>query len=233
MKKNNKWLRIAAGMAALLLTICGSYPAFAAEDASYTEYNGYLFSGKDPWDGTLTIMVRSITDGKMDWTFTDSFEDHTLFQIVEGTVLQNGQAEFDIEGKDAQQEGTSFSYYGELELKDGKLAIAFQSGSVTDESSEGGSSYHTAEALSDSGISNRVVLDKTADGPYTEYTVKAGDSIHSIASEHGISTKDLAILNQAVIMETAKSHGLEFEDVTEYTKHLYPGEILLVPENHE
>ena len=240
MKKKNRLFSIMIGITAFLLIVGGSYPISAAEESSadpdqtdevsYEEYAGYIFSGKDPWEGTLTITVRSITDGKMEWTFTDSFEDHTLFQVVEDTELQNGKADFDVQGKDVEQEGVSFSYQGSIELTEGKLVVIFKSGAVTSESAEGGSSYHFAEALSDSGISDQVVLDRTAEGPYTSYSVKDGDSIHSIAEEYGISTKDLAILNQIVIMETAKSHGLEFDDVTEYVKYLYPGEILLVPE---
>ena len=39
------------------------------------------------------------------------------------------------------------------------------------------------------------------------------------------------ILNQLVIIETAKSHGLESDDITEHARYLYPVEELLVP-NH-
>ena len=54
-------------------------PAEALTDEiEYAEYAGYQFSGTDPREGTLTITVGSILDGKMEWIFTDSFEDHTL-----------------------------------------------------------------------------------------------------------------------------------------------------------
>lgn len=240
MNRGNKLPFVISGILALALTACGN-SAPAAGDASeiqaltdeteYAEYAGYQFSGTDPWDGTLTVTVGSILDGKMDWTFTDAFEDHTLYQVQKETPLQNGKAEFDIQGKDAENQGISFTYQGTLELKDGQITVTFNSGAVTSESSEGGSSYHAAEALSDSGLSPQAVLSRTADGPYVSYTVKEGDSIHSIAEEHGISTKELCILNQIVIIETAKAHGLELTDVTEYAKYLYPGEELVVP-NH-
>lgn len=54
-------------------------------------------------------------------------------------------------------------------------------------------------------------------------------TVRSIAEEFGISTKDLAILNQTVIIETAQAHGHQFDDVIEYAKYLFPGEELLVP----
>ena len=238
MKEINRLLLAAGGILLLLLAACGNSSP-AAEEASpaealtdeieYAEYAGYQFSGTDPWEGTLTITVRSILDGKMEWIFTDSFEDHTLYQVQKDTVLQNGKADFDIRGRDVENDDVSFAYQGTLELKDGDIVVAFDSGAVTGESPEGGASYHIAEALADSGLSNQAVLSRTVNGPYVSYTVQEGDSIHSIAEEHGISTKDLCILNQIVIIETAKAHGLEFDDVTEYAGYLYPGEELLVP----
>lgn len=240
MKGKTRLLIAFGGILMLLLAACGNASPAAEEpsavsaltdEEAYADYAGYQFSGKDPWDGTLTITVKSILDGKMEWTFTDSFEDHTLYQVRKDTVLEDGKADFDLQGEDVENEDVSFAYQGTLELKDGQITVTFDSGAVTEESPEGGSSYHAAEALSGSGLSAQAVLSKTVDGPYVSYAVQEGDSIHSIAKEHGISTKDLCILNQTVIIETARSHGLEFDDVTEYAKYLYPGEELLVPVN--
>ena len=188
------------------------------------EYAGYQFSGQDPWGGSLSITILNLSDGKLDWSFTDSFENHTLYQVQKGTLLQEGKADFDLQGKDVEQPGGSFSYQGSLELRESKLIVSFLSGAVT---AEDGSVSHDAAALS--GEAQQVVLERNANGPYMTYVVQAGDSVHSIAQAHGISTKDLCILNQIVIMETAKSYGYEFEDVTEYAKYLFPGEELLVP----
>ena len=61
---------------------CGSSSkdSVPVSDAGYAEYAGYQFSGTDPWGGTLSITVRTIVDGKMEWTFTDVFDNHTLYQ---------------------------------------------------------------------------------------------------------------------------------------------------------
>lgn len=127
-----------------------------------------------------------------------------------------------------EQPNFSFAYTGTLTLHDGKLTVSFLSGAMTSsDAPEGSAAEHSVESLS--GQSNQVTLDRTADGPYRKYVVQSGDSVHSIAQAHGISTKDLCILNQIVIMETAKSYGYVFEDVTEYVKYLFPGEELLVP----
>ena len=218
-------------MAAMVLAACGSSKdeKLPVSDEAYDEYVGTQFAGQDPWGGDLTITVRSIVDGKMDWTFTDTFEDHTLYQEQGETTIQDGSAEYSIQGKDVENENISFSYEGTMELSDGQITFTFLKGSVTTKSSDGDSDARMAEALEASGISNEVVLVKAADDSLTTYTVQEGDSIHSIAEQFGISTKELAIMNQTVIIETAQAHGHQFDDVIEYAKYLFPGEELVVP----
>ena len=213
----------------LSLTGCKSSgnETLPVSDEEYMDYAGWQFAGEDPWGGNLTVTVRSIVDGKMEWTFTDVFDDSTLYQLVKGTPVQEGKADFDIEGKDVENDDITFHYQGEMELKDGKILMTLTSGSVMTASSEGGSSSRNAEALADSGLSNQVLL--TEDDSLDTYTVQSGDSIHSIAEAYGISTRELAIMNQTVIIETAQAYGYEFDDVIEYAKYLFPGEVLNVP----
>lgn len=230
---NNKYLLVLSVivMAAMVLVACGSSKdeKLPVSDPAYAEYVGAQFTGQDPWGGELTITVRSVIDGKMDWTFTDSFDDHTLYQEQSETAIQNGRAEYSIQGKDAENENVSFSYEGTMNLREGQITFSFLKGSVTTKSSEGDSDACMAEALEDSGLSNEVILVKTADDSLTTYTVQEGDSIHSIAKQFGISTKELAIINQTVIIETAQEYGHQYDDVIEYAKYLFPGEELAVP----
>lgn len=165
----------------------------------------------------------------MYWPFTDTFDEYTLYQEQSATPIEDGVAEYSLEGKDVENDNISFSYQGTIELKDGQITFSFLTGAVMTKSSEGGSSDRMAEALKDSGFQNDVVLQKAADESMTTYIVQEGDSIHSIAKEFGITTKELAIINQTVIIETAKAHGHEFDNVIEYTKYLFPGEELKVP----
>lgn len=218
-------------MTALFLASCGDSAGgkLPVSDPEYADYVGAQFSGKDPWGGNLTITVRSIIDGKMEWTFTDTFENSTLYQEQSDTVVSEGTAEYNVKGKDVENGNVSFSYQGTMMLRDGRIAFTFLAGAVTTSSPEGDSTARIAEALADSGIENEVLLEKTADDSLTTYTVQAGDSIHSIAKQYGITTKELAILNQTTIIETAQAHGHEFDDVIEYAKYLFPGEVLLVP----
>lgn len=221
---------VAAVAACLLLTCCAkSEEPLPAPDSEYAEYAGAQFSGEDPWGGNLTVTVQSVVDGKMSWTFTDVFEDHTLHAELSETPITDGVATYDVQGKDVESDNITFSYQGSMELKDGRVYFTFERGSVITGSSEGGSASRMAEALEDSGASSQVVLAKAPDESFTTYTVQEGDSIRSIAKEYGISTRDLAIINQTVIIETAQSHGYEFDDVIKYAEYLFPGEVLLIP----
>lgn len=231
MKKGFLFATIVLAVAAGLLAACGTSgnEKLPVSDTEYADYVGTQYSGDDPWGGKLAITVRSIVDGKMDWTFTDTFEDHTLYQEISATPIKDGTAEYEIQGNDVENEKVCFSYQGSMEFKDGQITFSFLKGSVTVSSTEGDSDSRMAEALSDSGLKNMVVLKKTPDENLKAYTVKEGDSIHSIAEEFGITTKELAIINQTVIIETAQAHGHKYDDVIEYAKYLFPGEILMVP----
>ena len=231
MKKKYLPVLFVIAMAAMVLAACGSSKdeKLPVSDDAYAEYAGVQFAGQDPWGGELAITVRSIVDGKMDWTFTDSFDDHTLYQEQSETAIQDGHAEYSIQGKDAENKNVSFSYEGTMDLSEGQITFTFLKGSVTAKDSDDDSDARMAEALEASGISNEVVLVKTADDSLTTYTVQAGDSIHSIAEQFGLSTKELAIINQTVIIKTAQAYGYQFDDVIEYAKYLFPGEELAVP----
>lgn len=210
---------------------CGSYKdeKLSVSNDAYAEYARTQFVGRDPWGGKLIVTVHSIVNGKMKWTFMDSFDGHTLYQEQDETVIQDGNVEYSIQGKDVENDNVSFSYEGTMNFIEDQITFTFLKGSVTEKSSNGNSDSRVAEALEVSKISNEVVLIKTIDDSFTTYIVQEGDSIHSIAKKFSISTKELAILNQIVIIETAQAYGYQFDDVIEYAKYLFPGEELVVP----
>lgn len=210
----------------LLFSACASKAEkLEVSDAEYSSYAGEWFRGEDPWGGNLTVMITGIVDGKMEWTFTDSFDDSTLYQAMKGTEVKDSAAVFDVHGNDAQNKKTAFRYQGTMELADGAVVMTFESGEVT---KEDGSARRSVKELPDTDAA-RIRLEKPDRSELNTYTVQEGDSIHSIAEQYGISTKDLAIMNQSVIIETAREHGYQFDDVIEYAKYLFPGEVLVVP----
>ena len=214
----------------LLLTACsaggGKLPV---SDPEYADYVGAWFRGETPWGGKLTVTIKSIVGGKMEWSLTDSFDNATLYQETEDTEVKSGAASFDVEGSAAEDKDTEFHYKGTMELKDGAVVMAFEYGEITKGSSEGASNVWDEKAMADAGVSNRVTLVKPDKSELNTYTVQSGDSLHIIAEKYGITTKELAIMNQTVIIETAKAHGYEFDDVIEYAKYLFVGEELVVP----
>ncbi len=136
---------------------------FPESDTEYADYVGYQFAGPDPWDGSLAITVRSIINGKMEWTFTDLFEESTLYAEVTDTVVSDGVATFDVTGTSIEDENMKFQYQGTIEFKDGSLLVTFESGFILVENPLGGFSARIADALSGSGLSNQVQLNKTVD----------------------------------------------------------------------
>lgn len=231
MKKRSLFTVIMIALSMCLLAACGGSGSdrLPVSDTEYADYVGERFSGKDPWGGDLSITIRSVVNGKMDWTFVNAFENHTFFQEQGDTEVKDGAAEYIVQGDDAESDNASFYYEGTIELADGQVALTFLKGSVSISSPEGGSDSRMAEALEPSGIDNKVILKKAPEGSMREYEVKEGDSIHSIAKQFGLTTKELAMINQNVIIETAQAHGHKFDDVIEYAKYLFPGEILKIP----
>ena len=64
---------------------------------------------------------------------------------------------------------------------------------------------------------------------FKKYVVQPGDSLHSIAEAHGITTTQLALLNKDTIIKTAQAHGYYFDDPVQYAYYIFEGEELLVP----
>ena len=137
--------------------------SFEAVPADYSDYVGYQFAGKDPWEGDLAITIRTIENGKVAWTFTDVYDENTLYAEMTDTPIGGYTATFDIQGAAVENENLTFQYTGFIDFADGTLIVTFQTGAVTSESAEGGYSARIADALVDSGLSNQVEMTKVVD----------------------------------------------------------------------
>lgn len=140
---------------------------------NYDEYIGYQFSGNDPWGNELAITIRSLKDDKLTWTYTDTFEDATAYQEIT-SKFKDGKTSFNI--KDSIQvdglkdiggqtvdisSSYSYDYSGTLTLKDGKLFVKYEKGSLTTVSSEGDSASYQVGPLDDKD--KTVTLKKVVD----------------------------------------------------------------------
>ena len=115
----------------------------------YSKYMGYQFSGKDPWDNELAVTIRTISAGKMDWTFTDLYNlgenSITLYNEL-STSFDGGKSSFKL-SDNIGDNIYSFNYEGKIELKDDKVYITYEKGELTSNSSNSGSTSHHVEAL--------------------------------------------------------------------------------------
>ena len=140
------------------LTGCGS-----KKSDNYEEYIGYQFSGKDPWGSELAITVRTLKDDKLTWTYTDVLGEGESSVTVYNeltTDFKDGSTSFTVSGE-TEDKLYSFEYKGILTLKDGKLTVKLESGSLTSNSAEGGSSSHQVGPLEDAA--KTVTLTKVVD----------------------------------------------------------------------
>ena len=160
MKKFAKMFSVVLGVFAFaVLTGCG-----AKKD--YKEYVGNQYTGKDPWGNALNVTVRTIEDNKMTYTFTVLYGEGenilTAYKELSGELKDDAIA-FEFKGETNEDTNTTFDYSGTITLKDGKLAVKFEKGQLTINSSEGGSGSNMADALEDKDKTvtlEKVILDK-------------------------------------------------------------------------
>lgn len=156
MKK--RLLGMLAGALALVVLLGGFAALAEGAEVDYAAYVG-RYSGADPWEGRIDVIVEAVEDGAITWSFSEVFTGLTLYQAFEKVELTDGVAPFHLEGEALYDEAVRFDYTGELALRDGMVSLTFETGAVTEESSEGGSSSHHAEALDEAA--RTVVLEPT------------------------------------------------------------------------
>ena len=128
---------------------------------TYEHYIGYQFSGKDPWNNELAVTLRTLENDKLTWTYTDVIGDGenaiTIYNELT-TEFKDGITSFNVKGNENDY---TYDYSGTLTLKEGKLVIVLESGQLTSNSTEGGSSSHQVGALDDNA--KTITLEKVVD----------------------------------------------------------------------
>jgi len=132
--------------------------AASAADPGYEEYAGYQFVGSDPWGGQLSVTVRSVANGLMEWTFTDLFEDGMIYKELERTEIKEGCADFYLEGNYSESDNLIYNYGGSIQLIEGYVVIEYEYGETVTQSPEGDSNSRQVDALPDD--EKIVVLEK-------------------------------------------------------------------------
>ncbi len=69
-------------------------------------------------------------------------------------------------------------------------------------------------------IDNEVVS-SLGDGVF--YVVEEGDTLKSIADRHGMTVRDLFVLNSETIIQTANENGIICDDPSGYVNYIFAG----------
>ena len=140
------------------------------------------YTGLDPWGNPLTITIDSISNEKIDWTYTEDFGGLVLIQSFEDTVLVDGQATFHIEAAIQDAEYVTCNYSGTMTIDDDALTITYTAGEMTEESSEGGSTAYHVEALEED---DRTVVLKSGNADMADSAapeiITSGDYDYSVS----------------------------------------------------
>ena len=141
---------------AVVLTGCN-------KKADYDEYLGYQFSGKDPWGNELAVTIRTLENDKLTFTYTDvigSGSDSVTVYSEATATFKDGSAKFNVKGK-ADDSSYTFDYNGVLTLKDGNVEIKYETGAITEKSTNGDSDSYQVGPLEDA--KKAIVLKKVVD----------------------------------------------------------------------
>lgn len=124
------------------------------------EYMGYQYSGKDPWGGTLSVTLRQVVDGNIEWTFTDTLDNGKMIYKEKSTPYTNGYTEWYIEGSFDDDSNMTYNYAGNFKLQGGGVEFTYTSGEIMEGDPENGqSASHQVGVLLDNGT-NTVFLTK-------------------------------------------------------------------------
>lgn len=138
----------------ITLTACGN------KEIDYKSYIGQ-FEGNDPWENKMSITLRSFEDDTFDIAYgigisQDKEEDIRIF-YEENNKVKDGVINFHIKGND-NEDNYTFNYSGTITLKNGKLIVKYENGSITSISSEGGASAYQVGALEEKD--RTIILEK-------------------------------------------------------------------------
>ena len=118
----------------------------AAAPAEYADYIG-TYTGTDPWGGTLTLTITSIENGSLFATYSDDIED-TIYVCNLETMIDDDSAPFALAAFTNADDTAGFNYAGYMEFTgNGQIKFVYETGSVFDDSEQGGYSAYHAEAL--------------------------------------------------------------------------------------
>ena len=111
-----------------------------SKPAALSDHIGEKFTGEDPWGnpGTVTFEYTAVIG---EGEYTSTFRTESSGESPAGSML------FRVTAAAQENEALHLDYSGTLTLKNGALFVTYDAGSVTEESTEGGSASYQAQGL--------------------------------------------------------------------------------------
>ena len=117
---------------------------------AWSNYIGKQYTGQDPWGNPLSVTLKEATGNEVSFAYesvigegeyTSTFRTESSGESPAGSML------FRVTAAAQENEALHLDYSGTLTLKNGALFVTYDAGSVTEESTEGGSASYQAQGL--------------------------------------------------------------------------------------
>ena len=121
-----------------------------AVSTACSDYIGKQYTGNDPWGNPLSIVLKSMDGNEVSFGYKAVIgegEYMRTFLTESSGELKDGVIPVHISSTAKEYEAMNCDYSGSLTLKDGSLLVTYDTGSVVEESPEGGASGYQALGL--------------------------------------------------------------------------------------
>lgn len=118
--------------------------------ADWSNYMGKLYTGKDPWGNPLSVTLKGMAGNEVSFAYESVIGEgeYTCTFLAESSgERKDGAIPFHVTATAKEYEAMHLDYSGRLTPKDGSLFVSYDTGSVVEESTEGGSAGYQALCL--------------------------------------------------------------------------------------
>ena len=118
--------------------------------SAWSNYMGKQYTGEDPWGNRLSVTLKGIAGNTVSFAYEAVIGEgeYTRTFLAESSgELKDGAIPFHITAAAREYEAMHLDYSGRLALKNERLFVTYETGSVMEESPEGGSAGYQVPAL--------------------------------------------------------------------------------------
>ena len=173
--------------------------------ATWSNYMGKQYTGQDPWGNRLSVTLKETTGNEVSFAYESVIGEgeYTRTFLTESSgEWKDGTIPFHVAAAAKEYAAMHLDYSGHLTLKDGRLFVTYDAGSVVEESTEGGSAGYQALGLE--GKEKTVEL--------REYHSGSEDRELALADNATAQAEDPSGAAIAVAEAPASTHRVEVAD---------------------